>query len=69
MQSETTRTRFKTGEESPWNAVYRFDGYTDGTSTPTPTLEEQEISLAYRENFPPIRSANKGCWWRFQRQN
>lgn len=69
MQGTATKTRFKTGEESPWNATYRFDGYLDGSVTPTPTREEQEISLTVRENFPPIRSANKACWWKLLRQN
>ena len=60
------KTRFRTGEESPYHAVYRFDGYLDGTSTPAPTREEQEIELEANENFPPIRSANKGCWWKLR---
>lgn len=59
-----TKTRFHTGQESPWNARYRFDGYLDGTWTPPPTVEEKEIELSVRENFPPIRSASKGCWWK-----
>lgn len=63
MATTAVRTRFKTGEESPWNASYRFDGYLDGTWTPMPTAEERIIRLEYKENFPPIRSACKGCWW------
>jgi len=59
-----TKTRFKTGETCIITGRYRFDGYTDGTSTPAPTAEEQEIPLAKDETFPPIRSAGKGCWWR-----
>ena len=61
-------TRFRTGQESPWHAEYRFDGYLDGTSTPRPTAEEMEIELERKENFPPIRSAEKGCWWKLIRQ-
>ncbi len=63
-----TKTRFKTGEESPYHAIYRFDGYVDGTSSPLPTAEEREIELERRETFPPIRSAGKACWWKLLRQ-
>lgn len=66
--STGTKTRFKTGEESPWKARYRFDGYTDGTTTPRPTAEEMEIGLKRDENFPPIRSAKKACWWKLDRK-
>lgn len=66
--STGTKTRFKTGEESPSHARYRFDGYLDGTSTPQPTAEEREIDLEQKENFPPIRSAKKACWWKLARQ-
>lgn len=54
--------RYKTGEECPKTAHYRFDGYTDGTLTPKPTSDEMVIPLAKGEIFPPVRSANKGCW-------
>ena len=64
----TTQNRFKTGEESPTHALYKFDGYLDGTTTPRPTAEEMEIELEVKENFPPIRSASKGCWWKFFRR-
>ncbi len=56
--------RFKTGERSPRNDRYRFDGYVDGTSSPPPTAEEKEISLTTGEVFPPLRSSNKACYWR-----
>jgi hypothetical protein len=69
MSVTATKTRFKTGEESPYDAVYRFDGYLDGTWTPAPTAEEREIELTRGETFPPIRSANKACWWKFDRQS
>ena len=59
-----TRTRFKTGETCVTTGRYRFDGYTDGTYTPSPTTEEMEIYLTRGETFPPIRSCNKGAWWR-----
>ena len=66
--STTTKTRFKTGEESPWHAIYLFDGYVDGTSSPPPTPEEREIELSRGETFPPIRSAGKACWWKLKRR-
>jgi len=61
--STSTKTRYKTGQNCPQTGVYRFDGYTDGTSTPAPTAEEKEIRLSRDETFPPIRSSEKACWW------
>jgi len=58
------RTRFKTGEQCEITGRYRWDGYLDGTYSPTPTREETEIPLSRGETFPPIRSAEKACWWR-----
>lgn len=57
-------TRFKTGEECPESGTYAFDGYTDGTWSPSPTAEERNIELEKSETFPPIRSASKACWWK-----
>lgn len=57
------RTRFKTGETSPSEATFRFDGYTDNTWTPAPTEEEKEIPMDEGDVFPPIRSTKKACWW------
>jgi len=54
--------RFETGEKCTQTGTYRFDGYTDGTSTPSPTAEEREIPLEKGETFPPIRSSGKACW-------
>lgn len=59
-----TKTRYKTGEKCVSSGRYHFDGYTDGTNTPAPTSEEREIRLTVGETFPPIRSAEKACWWR-----
>ena len=56
--------RYKTGEKAPRKSFYDFDGYTDGTSYPTPTQEEQRIHLLAGEVFPPIKSSNKGAFWR-----
>ncbi len=60
--------RYKTGQTCEESGVYRFDGYLDGTSSPSPTAEEREIALSRNETFPPIRSANKGCWWKLVRK-
>jgi len=60
--------RFKTGTTNPTSGNFVFDGYTDGTSTPAPTKEERTIPLDNGETFPPIKSCNKGCWWKLQRK-
>lgn len=57
--------RYKTGEQCPKSGTYVFDGYTDGTSTPAPTANESSIPLSENETFPPIKSANKACYWKF----
>lgn len=61
--SMATQVRCRTGQVCPKSGVYRFDGYLDGTSHPTPQPHEREIPLAERNHVPPIRSANKGCYW------
>jgi hypothetical protein len=59
-----SKTRFHTGEESPYTkARFKFDGYMDGTWSPSPTSEEKEIELTFKENFPPIRSSGKSRYW------
>jgi YjzC-like protein len=55
--------RFKTGETCSETGDYRFDGYTDGTLTPSPTPEERLIPLSKGATFPPIKSSDKGCYW------
>lgn len=55
---------YKTGQISPANAYYEWSGYSDGTYTPSPTAEERKIRLEKGEVFPPIRSCNKGAFWR-----
>ena len=57
-------TTYRTGQKCEVSGRYRFDGYTDGTSTPTPTAEEREIPLSRGETFPPIRSSSKACYWK-----
>jgi hypothetical protein len=57
-------SRFRTGQKSEESGRYRFDGYTDGTTSPAPTAEEREIPLSRGETFPPIRSTGKACWWK-----
>jgi hypothetical protein len=55
--------RCKTGQACPKSGVYRFDGYVDGTTSPFPHPHEKEIPLAETNIAPPVRSANKGCYW------
>ena len=59
--------RYRTGETCPRRGIYGFDGYLDGTSTPSPTAEEREIPLSRGETFPPIKSSEKACYWVFVR--
>jgi len=61
-------SRHRTGETCPASGVYRFDGYLDGTSSPSPTADEREIALSKGETFPPIRSSSKACWWKLVRK-
>jgi len=56
--------RYKTGQRSPANAYYEWDGYTDGTFSPSPTAEERKIKLENGEVFPPINSCDKGAYWK-----
>ena len=58
-------TRYKTGDKAPNKAWYNWDGYTDGSTTPSPTHEELKIPLETGETFPPVRSCNKGAYWTF----
>jgi len=59
--------RFKTGQTCDTSGVYIFDGYVDGSTYPSPTQDERVIPLSRYETFPPVRSADKACWWKLQR--
>ena len=59
--------RYKTGEECPKTGHYLFDGYTDGLQTPAPRDDERVVTLNKGDLFPPIRSANKPCFWQQKR--
>lgn len=61
----TTTYRGKTGETALYTGRYAFDGYTDGTTTPTPTSEERIIPLQRGETFPPVKSSKKSAYWRY----
>lgn len=65
--STAVRSRFKTGETCVRSGYYDFDGYVDGSTSPAPTANERQIPLEKDETFPPIRSCNKACWWKFNR--
>lgn len=59
--------RFKTSDKCSTTGSYVFDGYVDGSTSPSPTNEERVIPLSSGETFPPVRSANKSAWWKLQR--
>jgi len=59
--------RLKTGQTCETTGIYAFDGYTDGSVSPQPTQEERVISLRTTQVFPPIRSSNRGAFWKLQR--
>lgn len=54
-------TRHKTGEKCPHTGKYGWDGYTDGTRSPTPTADAARIPLETGETFPPCM--DKGAYW------
>lgn len=64
-QYERETQRFKTGEKCTKAGKYEFDGYTDGTNLPSPTANERIIPMDYGDTFPPVKSTDKGAWWRF----
>lgn len=61
--STSTQVRYRTGQSVEYSAVYRFDGYTDGSYYPSPTSYEFEKPLSKGETCPPIRSSGKACYW------
>lgn len=63
MSTQARQKLYKTGEEAPHTGRYEFVRYVDGTTTPSPTRDERIIPLERGEVFPPIRSANKACYW------
>ncbi|MCY4063110.1 MAG: YjzC family protein [Chloroflexi bacterium] len=60
----TMMAQYKTGQKAPRSGRYNWVRYTDGTRTPRPTTEEQQIRLTTGERFPPVASAGKAAWWR-----
>ncbi len=63
----TSTAVYRTGQVCPISGLCQFAGYLDGTFTPSPTAEEQQIRLTSGERFPPIKSSEKGCYWAFVR--
>ena len=59
--------RFKTGQPCATTGDYAFDGYVDGSWSPSPTTDEKVIPLQRNETFPPVRSAAKATWWKLVR--
>ena len=66
--SFSTTVRKKTGENCDIAGDYQFDGYTDGTWSPSPTTDEKVIPLQRGETFPPVRSCDKACWRKLTRR-
>lgn len=62
MPSSYDAPRKKTGETCTSKGDYLFDGYLDGTTSPSPTSDELVIPLSVGETFPPVRSCDKACW-------
>ncbi len=54
---------FRTCQESPVYANYKWINLTSSTTYPKPTSEKRSITLEKDENFPPIRAFNKGTIW------
>lgn len=65
MSVGTQTGLYKTGDKAPYTGRYEFVRYTDGSTTPAPTIEEKIIPLSRGEVFPPVKSCNKGAWRRF----
>ena len=57
-------TLYKTGENAPRPGRYLWVMHTDGTRSPIPAPVEQVIRLQRGDVFPPVRSVNKGSYWR-----
>ena len=67
MDTTTLKTRYRTGEASPCNGHYCWDGWAeDGIGTTEPDTFERNISLAENETFPAM--SGELCWWRFIQQ-
>lgn len=62
--STSTSVRKKTGQNCDVKGRYAFDGYVDGSTSPAPTADERVIPMDRGDTFPPIKSAQKACWWR-----
>lgn len=56
---------FRTGMRCHAGGIYAFAGYLDRAVTVTPTWEELSIPLDFGETFPPIKSTQAGCYWKY----
>jgi hypothetical protein len=63
MGNSSTSPLYPTGATAPHTGNYQFVKYSDGTTSPSPTLNERIISLTRGERFPPINSTDKGAYW------
>ncbi len=56
---------YRTGMICCAYGMYAFAGYQDRTVTAAPTREELTIPLDPGDTFPPIRSAEASCFWKY----
>jgi hypothetical protein len=63
---QSTRVRFITGMECTRPGIYVFDRYADHTTDPKPASDEMFLSMKRGQIFPPVRSAGKSAWWRWE---
>ena len=56
--------KYKTGDISPASAYFEWVKYTDGSFLPSPTSDEMKIPMDKGKKFPPVRSCDKGAWWK-----
>ncbi|KAB2879984.1 YjzC family protein [bacterium] len=64
----TTRVRFITGMVCTRPGLYIFDRYADHSDQPSPASDEINITLRQGNVFPPVRSAGKSAWWKWDRE-
>ena len=57
----------KTGETCQKPGYYKFSGHTDSSINCHPTSDERDIPMKLKNTFPPIRSCEKGAFWKWDR--
>jgi hypothetical protein len=57
--------RFMTGQACTTTGEYEFDGYTDTSSLPCLSLDEQRLVVNAGSAFPTASGEVKSAYWRF----